>query len=194
MYRLKWKENLIEQYNHGFYSAPTKVEQINGSTTKRGPIEMKGRLLNGRNVLLGPRKIGEQFGYFVISPFELDSGQRISLNRGWIPTDAKSYWTQCQLNEKSSKIIGVVEEGDSYSLFSPRNDAEKNLWILKIIPEISMFQNTQNILVRQLASVENEPWPKPIEGIPKITNNHLQYCVTWFSLAAITTAMFFVKI
>jgi surfeit locus 1 family protein len=60
-----------------------------GSLPPFAHIYAEGRYLVGKQILLKemPQPDGDQIGYMVLTPFELDSGAEVLVERGWIPMD-----------------------------------------------------------------------------------------------------------
>ena len=66
----------------------------------------------------------------------------------------------------------------------------RNIWFARDVEALAAQFNTQPIMVVLREMPESDlgvtPWPVDTAGIP---NDHLQYAITWFSLAVIWGGM-----
>ena len=125
-------------------------------------------------------------GFFVFSPATLSGGATIVINRGFTPD--KNYPSA----EGAREIVGVLRWPELPSWFTPDRDSA-GTWYLR----------------DHLAMAEKQGWgqvapfyiemedPVPPGGLPHpsvlkvlLRNEHLQYAITWFALAAVTAIMF----
>ena len=69
-------------------------------------------------------------------------------------------------------------------------DADGNTWFARDIADMAEVLGTEPLLVvaRDLSQPDGPVTPLPVDT-SAIPNDHLQYAVTWFGLAAIWTAM-----
>ncbi len=73
--------------------------------------------------------------------------------------------------------------------YTPEPDREAELWFARDVPAMAAALDTEPVLIVRRAGGELPgvtPWPVDTAGIP---NDHLEYAITWFSLAAIWLAM-----
>ncbi|MEL6889648.1 MAG: SURF1 family protein, partial [Pseudomonadota bacterium] len=87
-------------------------------------------------------------------------------------------------------LIGNLDAPQEADGFTPAPDLASNLWFARDVPAMAQALDTQPILVVLRNAPEIDlgvtPWPVDTAGIP---NDHLQYAITWFSLALIWGAM-----
>ena len=76
-------------------------------------------------------------------------------------------------------------ETDSYT---PAPDIRGNTWFARDVPAMAAELGTQPILIVARSQTDPAVTPMPVDtvGIP---NDHLNYAITWFSLALIWAAM-----
>jgi len=87
-------------------------------------------------------------------------------------------------------ITGNPHWPDEIDGFTPAPDLAANIWCARDVPALAEALGTEPVLIvaRQMSQDRAPVTPLPVDtaGIP---NDHLEYAVTWFSLAAIWVAM-----
>jgi len=86
-------------------------------------------------------------------------------------------------------VTGNLHWPEERDGFTPENDIADNTWFAREVPVLAAHFGTEPVLViaRALSSPEAvTPLPVSTEGIP---NDHLNYAITWFSLAAVWLGM-----
>jgi surfeit locus 1 family protein len=186
MQRLAWKQGVVAQIDSRITAAPVTVPQATDpEADKYLPVHAAGDLLGGEaHVLVSVKDVGA--GYRIIAPYQLSDGRRILLDRGFVRSTAKNL----------SRIVGPIEvtgnlhwpqETDSYT---PAADLSTNTWFARDVTELANALDTLPVLLIARTTSETDPsvTPMPVDsaGIP---NDHLQYAITWFSLALIWLVM-----
>jgi len=87
----------------------------------------------------------------------------------------------------AAPIVGVLRKGDAKTFVTPANDARANLWYWRDIPAMARALGVANpapsfLMLEQPAPPAGGPEIAPLPS--DIPNNHLQYVITWFGLAA----------
>ena len=181
--RLAWKEAMLSRIESQIAGDP--VPLFAGPLEEYQAVEATGTITNEEaHVLTAVKNIGAVFR--IVSVFETD-GRRILLDRGFVPETDK---TADRPPVEDVRIVGnfrTVEESDS---FTPEPDLDTNYWFARDVPRLAEALGTEPILVvlreSDEASAPVTPWPVGTEGIP---NNHLNYAITWFLLAAVWAGM-----
>jgi surfeit locus 1 family protein len=121
----------------------------------------------------------------VISAFKTE-GRRILVDRGFIDL-SKSSDMQA---DQAVVVQGNLHWPDEVDGFTPAPDLEKNIWFARDVRALSEALQTQPILIvaSQISPPDQNIKPLEIDS-SAIPNDHLQYAVTWFSLAAIWIMM-----
>ena len=149
------------------------------------PLTLKGRYLHDQEAHLLGRTHNGQVVYHIVTPFLLESGTILLIDRGWVPA---------KISAKDSHIerpTGYLEENayirsqSSVNFFTPDNRYEEGE-IYSILPrEYAKAKSMTTLLpffaVREGVS-EGYPHSKKT-ALPKMRNNHLVYAITWYSLA-----------
>lgn len=177
--RLAWKSEIVQRIETRLAADPVAVPPAPDPERDRYlRVRAAGEILPGElHVYTSVPPYG--VGYRVIAPMELADGRRILLDRGFVPIGEKD----------AARPLGpVTVEG---SLNSPRvtdgftgkPDRERNIWLPRDAPMMSAALDTLPILlVTETSDMAGAPMPVPVSV--NIPNNHLQYAITWFALAA----------
>ena len=124
-------------------------------------------------------------GYRVISPLTLDDGRSVLLDRGIAPVAAP-----LPTNAGRVDVVGNLHWPNEVDSFTPEHDRDGNIWFARDVAALATHLGTDPVLiVVRDATFDDAPIaPVPVDtaGIP---NDHLQYAITWFSLAVIWLGM-----
>ena len=136
-------------------------------------------------VLVSQKQIGA--GYRVILPMQTDTGRRVLVDRGFVRLEERDAVTTPTGEVTVTGNLHWPQEIDS---FTPEPDLEANIWFARDLPAMAETLNSEPLLIvaRTTSLPEGPVMPLPVDtaGIP---NDHLQYAITWFSLALIWAAM-----
>ena len=183
--RLAWKQTVLEQIDQRIATpaVPVPLTPVPSEDTYL-PVFAEGRF--GQEyirVLVSQKRIGA--GYRVISAFKTE-GRRILVDRGFIDL-SKSSDIQA---DQAVVVQGNLHWPDEVDGFTPAPDLEKNIWFARDVRALSEALQTQPILIvaSQISPPDQNIKPLEIDS-SAIPNDHLQYAVTWFSLAAIWIMM-----
>jgi surfeit locus 1 family protein len=137
-------------------------------------------------------------GYWVFTPARLADGATVMVNRGFVPEskrDAKS--RPAGAVSGPVEIVGVMRWPDARHWFTPGDDPAHNLWFARdpsaIAAAKGLGQGPQAVApfyVEQESPVPPGGFPQPGKLVVSLPNNHLQYAVTWYGLAAVLVVMF----
>jgi surfeit locus 1 family protein len=133
-------------------------------------------------------------GYWVFTPARLADGGIVMVNRGFVPDARKSPQTR-QAGEVSGPVtlVGAMRWPDSRHWFTPADDAAHNLWFLRDPAAIAAAKGIGSVApfyVEQEAPVPPGGLPQPGKLMVSLPDNHLQYALTWFGLAAVLAGTF----
>ena len=132
-------------------------------------------------------------GYWVLSPARLPSGGVVVVNRGFLPLGLKDSRKDSRKDTAlappagSVQVTGAMRWPETRGLFTPADDPAHGIWYTRAPQAIAAANNWGEVAPFY---VELES-PKPATGLPRagrlavaLPNNHLQYALTWFGLAA----------
>ena len=186
--RLTWKENLINNLESAYNSEATNINKLTGDLLNFNfkKVYLEGYFINEKSMFLGPRVNKDQVGYNLITPFLLRDSRYVLINRGWIKEKIK-----IKKEEKEYKIKGILKEANIKNFFTPKNSIKENLWFYINTDQMSEFSDLKVVDNVFLDLIESNPNDKfiSINPIPRISNNHLQYAITWAILALLFLVM-----
>jgi len=133
-------------------------------------------------------------GFFVLTPLVLETGTTLIVNRGFVPQDKKNPETRAEGQVGGSvSVTGLLRLPERKTWLTPDADQSKRVLYARDPELIAQWFAFTRILPFSLdADQTPNPGGFPSGGhtIVSVPNNHLQYAITWFSLALITVAMF----
>lgn len=184
--RLAWKEGVLAEIEARIAADPVAIPAAPDAEADRYlPVEVTGRFGDGHvRVLVSQRGLGA--GYRLISPFETAEGRRVLVDRGVIRVAEDAPPPPAG----EITVTGNLHWPEERDGFTPENDVEGNTWFAREVPVLAAHLGTEPVLViaRDLSRSDAPVTPLPVttEGIP---NDHLNYAITWFSLAAVWMGM-----
>lgn len=183
--RLAWKEGILAAIEARIndVAGPLPVVPLK-ETDQYLPVTITGHFgETGLRVLAGLKQIGP--GHRLIRRFE--TGDRsILVDRGFL----RDGTAIPEAPAGDVTIRGNLIWPDETDGFTPPPDISGGLWFARDVPAMAAALGTEPVLVvASEVSYDPEPVllaPVSTEGIP---NDHRNYAITWFSLAAIWLAM-----
>ena len=128
-------------------------------------------------------------GWQIITPFRSDEGIVALVDRGVVPANLKDV---AKRNESPAplELNAVVRaHGRERGFFDPDNDADGNLWYWWDVPAmlssvaIAPDMQVAPFILQELPGSDPNRFPRPASPEAQLSNNHLQYAVTWFAFA-----------
>lgn len=176
--RLHWKEGVLAEIDARIGAPAVGLpEQPDPESDRFLPVELSGHMTGDElHVLVSSRDFGA--GFRIISAFEV-AGRRIMVDRGFVlVTDKNKPRTTGDM-----VVLGNLhwpEERDSYT---PPNEPDKNYWYAREVPVMAAALGAEPVLLVARSQTDPGVMPMPVTstGIP---NDHLEYAITWFLLAA----------
>lgn len=182
--RLTWKQGILAEIDAKISGAPIALPAApNVTTHKYQPVEISGRFVENRiRVLVSQKLIGA--GYRIIQPFQTQD-RVILIDRGFVKIDQIE-----DLRNDPATVLGNLHWPDEVDDYTPEPDMKRDIWFARDVTALADTLNTDPILViaREITPDSEKVSPIPISssGIP---NDHLQYAITWFALAAVWAGM-----
>ncbi len=90
------------------------------------------------------------------------------------------------------EVVGALYWPDETDGFTPAPDREANIWFARDLEPMAEALGTEPLLIvaeRHGGSLVGGEWPKPLRLGVSLANNHLQYAITWFTLALVWAVM-----
>ncbi|WP_299679745.1 SURF1 family protein [uncultured Roseobacter sp.] len=187
--RLAWKEDLLARIEREISADPVPLRATLEPELRRySPVTVSGTFdvdAEPIRILASRKTVGAV--YRIIRPFQAEGYGRILVDTGWIVDDAGMPSAPA---DEQITLVGNLDTPIEADGFTPAPDLEGNIWFARDVPEMARALSTEPVLVVLRDAPETDlgvtPWPVDTAGIP---NDHLQYAITWFSLALIWGAM-----
>merc|ERR1712004_937464 len=103
--------------------------------------------MGGGVISLGRSGDSNKVGYNVISALTLDSGERVLVNRGWVPQSLGNASTRQEgqvIGER--EISGVLRITEQTSSLTPKNREDNLIWFSRDVPALAKKLRTLPIL------------------------------------------------
>ena len=174
--RLNWKLNLISEIEKNINSKPVSFSGKNLDNFKR--VEFDANLNNSKLIFLYSLNEEGKPGFDIINTISIENNNFL-LNRGWIPNDLKN----SNFELFNTNFSGILKKKSNKNYFKPKNDIQNNYWFTLNDDDLLKYTGKKfsNFIIYETNNRSNFPNPKKI-GV-NISNNHLKYSLTWFSLA-----------
>jgi surfeit locus 1 family protein len=198
--RLSWKEGLIAELESKLSAKPTDLPprerwaQLSAAVDEFRRVAFPAEFLDQEALVyssgsaLRPDAIGP--GYWVFSPARLTGGSLVVVNRGFVPEGKQDPKTRPQGQPQGVvEVVGAMRWPEVRGTFTPNDSPEKNLWFARDPAGMAAAKSWGTIApfyVDQEAPPAPGGWPKVGPLKASLTNNHLQYAVTWYGLALVT--------
>jgi len=184
MQRLAWKDAVLADIELRIAAAPVTIpDDPDPEADRYLPVEATGVMgPDYLRILVSQRQIGA--GYRIVVPF--DTGDRtILLDRGFIRTSE----TLSPAPVGPVTVQGNLHWPNEVTSATPAPDPGANIWFARDVPAMAEALGAVPILLIARAVTQDAgvaPLPVDTVGIP---NDHLEYAITWFSLAALWLGM-----
>jgi surfeit locus 1 family protein len=197
--RLFWKREQIAERQAAVAAvpvpAPHSLEEARGMEFRH--VTDEGVFLHDKEIFLGATSEAGRIGYQVLTPLREAGGRNVFVNRGFIPAELKD-----RLTRSEGEIAGTVRVQGLLRLppagkpawFLPDNRPDLNYWLWVDLPAIAAADRLDRVAPFYIdADVTPNPegWPKGGITRLELRNDHLQYAITWFSLAVALIVIYF---
>lgn len=138
------------------------------------PIKVFGTNLDGKP------------GYSLYKPVVRQHGRNVFVNFGWVPVDLKN---MPSLPKGEVNISGVLIQNAEAGSFTPVNMPDRNEWFTANVHEMAAhygFDSKEYYHFRIFSDHTGAPSSLPLGGQVRVNipNDHFEYMLTWYGLAA----------
>ncbi len=197
--RLAWKQDLIAQLE-----ARTQAPPIGLSEALQEPeaaqfrrVRVTGRWLHARELYRVARTYRGQPGLHVVTPLRLSDGRSLLVDRGWVPLDLRDPARRSEGSPQGPvTLLGHLRFGgwDGRDFLRPENDPAANEWLYMDLEAMTATAGLEAPITAfyLAAAADQHAGRYPLGGRTEATlpNNHLQYAITWFTLALAAVVVF----
>jgi cytochrome oxidase assembly protein ShyY1 len=150
------------------------------------PVEMRGAYEPANTLLVRTRPRFSQVGFEILVPFQLDSGQYVLVNRGWVPTGSSQDYPDLVPTPPDGDVTITGRLFASEPLIAGRSAPEGQVATihLETIAEISgMALDSRAYVALSTEDPATTPMPSLLERPAADEGPHLSYTVQWFLFA-----------
>jgi surfeit locus 1 family protein len=126
--------------------------------------------------------------FHVIVPFRTTDGRVALVDRGIAPRDLRQPETRSRgLITGLTTIVGVWRHPEPRGTFTPKPDLARRIWYSRDVAAIAHADGVNPVapvLIELDATPNPGGWPRGGQTQVSFRNEHLQYAITWFLLAA----------
>lgn len=184
VFRLYSKNNLISNLEKNLKKNSTNFNlDISEEYTK---VFLKKKNLKFRIFLYHLYK-GE-IGFKVIVPYEVNSTMVVLVDKGWVKKDKINLIKNTVFNDEI--IEGYTKKIKEKNFFTPNNNIKEDFSYSVDMDNLkkSLSKNIYPFLIIQTTQSNKDIIPNNYEV--RLSNNHLQYAITWYGLALVTVIFF----
>jgi len=129
-----------------------------------------------------------EIGFKVIVPYEVNSSLLVLVDKGWIRKDKINSIKNSLLNDDI--IEGYTKKIREKKIFTPKNNIKEDFLYSVEIDNLkkSLNKNIYPLLIIQTSKTKKDIIPNDYHV--GLSNNHLQYAITWYGLALFTIIFF----
>jgi len=129
-----------------------------------------------------------EIGFKVIVPYEVNSSLLVLVDKGWIRKDKINSIKNSLLNDDI--IEGYTKKIREKKLFTPKNNIKEDFLYSVEIDNLkkSLNKNIYPLLIIQTSKTKKDIIPNDYHV--GLSNNHLQYAITWYGLALFAIIFF----
>lgn len=192
--RLHWKLDLLSRIHHGLTAPPVSLldalpaddtSHVDAADYRR--VIAHGHFENDQEIRFFTTGDEGIPVYHIVTPFTLDSGATLLIDRGFIPFGPSGSELRKPFEWKGERYVtGVLRKPSTPNLFTPPADAGKRIVHTRDPSTLAAVFGWKSVLpVFMEADATPNPggWPKGGQTIVDLPNDHLQYAITWFGLA-----------
>jgi surfeit locus 1 family protein len=133
-------------------------------------------------------------GYWVFTPARLPGGGVVVVNRGFVPEGRQDASTRPEGELRGTiEIVGAIRWPEPRGIFTPADNPGQNLWFVRDHLSMAAAKNWGSVapfFIDQEAPPAPGGLPRAGRIAPNLPDNHLQYALTWYGLAAVLVAVF----
>lgn len=191
--RLAWKSALIETLEHQLAEPPVPLpaDLTGAPSLDFRRVTASGRLVGDRVLYLTAGSPTGRAGLRALAPLRLaDRDEALLVDLGWLPINRKD--EALALPGGELRLDGVLRAPEPPNWLTPVNDPLRNAWKWLDLPAMAAALDLPAVApvmlrAERIDAADGTPVLAGLERGPataELRNDHLQYAVTWFALAA----------
>ena len=185
LHRLQWKTGLLAEIDRAEASAPVPLPAHPLPFTK---VSITGHLRTDLSAFYGVdvRDVpgGTAIGAQLVQPLERAGQDPVLVDRGWVREG------QADIPGGDVTIVGYVRDPATPGLFSPADDVAGRHFYTLDPQKIGAALGLPRVAPFTLVAMGDGGMPEAASALPRPPNDHLNYALTWFGLAASLLVVF----
>ena len=177
--RREWKHALIERVEARVHAAPASTFAPDAEYTH---LRLEGRFESTfvrvqANTVLGA-------GHWLLQPFTLLDGKQVLVNRGFVPLGS----TGSPASVGQQVVTGLLRLSEPKGSLLRTNEPAAGRWFSRDVAAIAAHLKLTRVEPFFVDQDEHGPraaWPQGGLTVIHFPDNHLQYALTWFAMAAL---------
>jgi len=196
--RLQWKLGLIAQMTRNMAAAPIGLDAALalGDRAQYRPVSVRGHFENDKEAYLFTTGPGGAPVYHVLTPFLLQDGRVMMVDRGYVPIALRDPASRRGSDpQEQMRVVGIWRAPDRPGPFTPAPDLKHRIWFARDLSGIATAEKLKlaaPAILEATASANRDSWPRGGQTRVNLPNDHLQYALTWFLLAGALLVVYFV--
>lgn len=199
LHRLEWKQDLIDKLQSRSggpaVAAPGAGADLAAFEFQR--VRVTGTFRHDKELYLIGRARSGTPGLHILTPLVPGDGSTaVLIDRGWVPFEGRDPAVRPQGQTTGVVTVeGIVRLQKNKGWFVPDNDPVKNTWYFVDVPAMA---KTAGLELRPGYYIVGDDAALP-GGYPKggqwrldLRNDHLEYAITWYSLAVALLVIYIV--
>jgi surfeit locus 1 family protein len=195
--RRAWKHDLIANIEAAAAAEPRDLVEVLTSppeTWAYARVDADGMIDPAKAIHLFSAEGQGAGAYRVIAPLDYGDGRIILVDLGSITESEKKTLGNGVPPQAAGNVHveGLLRPSESPGLFDAAPDLTSNRWYARDVPAMAAVLGLTDVPPVILQSETPNPGdlPRAIPFRPQLTDNHLAYAVTWFSLALILVIIY----
>ncbi|MCA8927409.1 MAG: SURF1 family protein [Alphaproteobacteria bacterium] len=176
--RREWKNSLLAAIAERMTQLPTAMPTAPGPDWQFRHVTVEGAVVGGQWFRFPGHSRNSQVGDLLMLLLRRPDGKLVAVEHGWVPFDAPAPPLPLVL-----AVEGILREPEKPGWFTPANDPAGNAWYAVDPAAMATAAGLPPADVLPL-------YLKPRDWQPHLPNDHLQYAITWFSLAGVFVIIF----
>lgn len=184
--RLDWKRGILREIETQISAPAVALPEVpTEADFEYRAVEFHGTP-TGRELHVLSSGTSAGTGYRVIAAVATDEGRAIMVDLGVMPLEAKGAAPDLMPTE----VLGNLVWPDDKTSSTPAPDLAKGIWFARDVAPMAEALQTEPLMVvlRQASHYDPRVTPVPVDT-SGIKNDHREYAITWFLLAAVWTVM-----
>lgn len=189
--RMRWKLALISQMSRNMTAPAISLDaalELGIERAQYHRVILKGHLENRKESYLYTTGPSGGPVYHVLTPLKLDNGAMMLIDRGYVPLALRDPASRPGSEPQSEvTITGIWRMPDRSGPFTPAPDLPHRVWFSDDFAGIARVENLRfaaPAIIEAAASPRARAWPRAGQTRIMVANDHLEYALTWFLLAA----------